>query len=73
YIEKILKRSHMENSKRGSIPMQDKLRLSKSRGALTPVELKHMQNVPYASAMGSIMYVVRCTRLDVAFTQNITS
>ncbi|GJW19796.1 retrotransposon protein, putative, ty1-copia subclass [Tanacetum coccineum] len=31
YIEKILKRFHMENSKRGSIPMQDKLRLSKSQ------------------------------------------
>ncbi|GJY92296.1 retrotransposon protein, putative, ty1-copia subclass [Tanacetum coccineum] len=34
YIDKILKRFHMENSKRGSIPMQDKLRLSKSQGAL---------------------------------------
>ncbi|GKE15307.1 retrotransposon protein, putative, ty1-copia subclass [Tanacetum coccineum] len=55
YIEKILKRYHMENSKRGSIPMQDKLRLSKSQGASTPTELKRMQNVPYASAMGSIM------------------
>ncbi|GJR28584.1 hypothetical protein Tco_1104816 [Tanacetum coccineum] len=32
-----------------------------------------MQNVPYASAVGSIMYVVRCTRPDVAFGQNITS
>ncbi|GKF56777.1 retrotransposon protein, putative, ty1-copia subclass [Tanacetum coccineum] len=49
YIEKILKRFHMENSKRRSIPMQEKLRLS------------------------SIMYVVRCTRPDVAFAQNITS
>ncbi|GJU61806.1 retrotransposon protein, putative, ty1-copia subclass [Tanacetum coccineum] len=56
YIEKILKRFHMENSKRGSIPMQDKLRLSKSQGASTPAELKRMQNVPYASAVGSIMY-----------------
>ncbi|GJS36603.1 retrotransposon protein, putative, ty1-copia subclass [Tanacetum coccineum] len=55
YIEKILKRYHMENSKCGSIPMQDKLRLSKSQGALTPAELKCMQNVPYALAMGSIM------------------
>nr|GFB92794.1 putative retrotransposon Ty1-copia subclass protein [Tanacetum cinerariifolium] len=26
-----------------------------------------MQNVPYASGVGSIMYVVRCTRPDVAF------
>ncbi|GJW11028.1 hypothetical protein Tco_1576855 [Tanacetum coccineum] len=35
----------MENSKRRSIPMQDKLRLSKSQGASTPAELKRMQNV----------------------------
>ncbi|GKA56676.1 hypothetical protein Tco_0755748 [Tanacetum coccineum] len=42
-------------------------------GASTPAELKRMQNVPYASAVGSIMYVVRCIRLDVAFAQNITS
>ncbi|GJX45004.1 retrotransposon protein, putative, ty1-copia subclass [Tanacetum coccineum] len=73
YIEKILKRFHMENSKRGSIPMQEKLRLSKSQGASTPAELKRMQNVPYASVVGSIMYDVRCTRPDVAFAQNITS
>nr|GEW13784.1 hypothetical protein [Tanacetum cinerariifolium] len=36
-------------------------------------ELKRMQNVPYASAVGFIMYVVRCTRPDVAFAQNVTS
>ncbi|GKE14442.1 hypothetical protein Tco_1422019 [Tanacetum coccineum] len=63
----------MENSKHKSIPMQEKLRLSKSQGASTPAKLKRMQNVPYASAVGSIMYAVRCTRPDVAFAQNITS
>nr|GEV33701.1 hypothetical protein [Tanacetum cinerariifolium] len=73
YIKKILKRYCMKNSKRGSIPMQEKLKLSKSQGASTPAEMKHMKNVPYASAVGSIMYVVRCTRPDVAFAQNITS
>nr|GEY45089.1 retrotransposon protein, putative, Ty1-copia subclass [Tanacetum cinerariifolium] len=56
YIEKILKRYSMENSKRGSIPMQEKLKLSKSQGASTPAEMKRMQNVPYASAVGSIMF-----------------
>nr|GEZ26607.1 hypothetical protein [Tanacetum cinerariifolium] len=55
YIEKILKRYCMENSKRGSITMQEKLKLSKSQGASTPAELKRMKNVPYASAVGSIM------------------
>ncbi|GJU29902.1 hypothetical protein Tco_1173491 [Tanacetum coccineum] len=73
YIEKILKRYHMKNSKHRSIPMQEKLRLSKSQGASTPAELKRMKNVPYASAVGSIMYAVRCTRPNVAFAQNITS
>nr|GEV62267.1 hypothetical protein [Tanacetum cinerariifolium] len=61
------------NSKRGSIPMQEKLKLSKAQGASTPAELKRMQNVPYASIVGSIMYAVRCTRPDVAFAQNVTS
>ncbi|GJT30054.1 retrotransposon protein, putative, ty1-copia subclass [Tanacetum coccineum] len=55
YIEKILKRFHMKNSKRGSIPMQENLRLSKSEGALTPAELKRMQNIPYTSTVDSIM------------------
>ncbi|GJV35714.1 zinc finger, CCHC-type containing protein [Tanacetum coccineum] len=61
------------NSKRESIPIQEKLRLSKSQGASTPAELKRMQNIPYALAIGSIMYAVGCTRLDVLFAQNITS
>nr|GEZ46226.1 retrotransposon protein, putative, Ty1-copia subclass [Tanacetum cinerariifolium] len=73
YIEKILKRYCMENSKHGSIHMQEKLKLSKSQGASTLAEMKRMQNVPYASAVGSIMYAVRCTRPDVPFAQNITS
>nr|GEX64154.1 ribonuclease H-like domain-containing protein [Tanacetum cinerariifolium] len=72
-VKSYLGRYHMENSKRESIPMQDKLRLSKSQGASTPAELKRMQNVPYASAVGSIIYAVRCTRPDVAFAQNIIS
>ncbi|GKD28932.1 putative retrotransposon ty1-copia subclass protein [Tanacetum coccineum] len=55
-------RFHMEISKRGSILMQEKLRLCKSQGASTPVELKRMQNVPYASAVGSIIYAIRCAR-----------
>ncbi|GKE99263.1 hypothetical protein Tco_0022614 [Tanacetum coccineum] len=38
-----------------------------------PKEVNRMKNVPYASAVGSIMCAVRCTRPDVAFAQNITS
>nr|GEV05397.1 retrotransposon protein, putative, Ty1-copia subclass [Tanacetum cinerariifolium] len=48
YIEKILKRYFIENSKRGSIPMQEKLKLSKSQGDIhwTTVKniLKYLKN-----------------------------
>ncbi|GJT12447.1 retrotransposon protein, putative, ty1-copia subclass [Tanacetum coccineum] len=73
YIDKILKRYKMDNSKRGHIPMQEILDLNKTQVASTPKEVKRMQYVPYALAVGSIMYAVRCTRPDVAFAQNITS
>ncbi|GKA22379.1 putative RNA-directed DNA polymerase [Tanacetum coccineum] len=56
YLDKILKRYRMDNSKRGSIPMQVDLHLNKSQCATTSAEMKRMQNVPYASAVGSIMY-----------------
>ncbi|GJX71954.1 hypothetical protein Tco_0309125 [Tanacetum coccineum] len=58
YMDKILKRYKMDNSK---------------RSAQTPKGVNRMKNVPYASSVGSIMYAVRCTRPDVAFPQNITS
>nr|GEW66143.1 retrotransposon protein, putative, Ty1-copia subclass [Tanacetum cinerariifolium] len=73
YMDKILKRYKMDNSKCGHIPMQEKLNSNKTQGASTPKEVKRMQNVPYASVVGSIMYAVRCSRPDVAFAQNITS
>nr|GFC11678.1 hypothetical protein [Tanacetum cinerariifolium] len=62
YLDKILKRYRMDNSKRGSIPLQVDLHLSKSQCATTSAEMKCMHNVPYASAVGSIMYAVRNTK-----------
>ncbi|GJW23715.1 retrotransposon protein, putative, ty1-copia subclass [Tanacetum coccineum] len=52
YMDKILKRFRMDNSKRGYIPMQERLDLNKTQGASTPKEVKRMQNVPYASVVG---------------------
>ncbi|GKE53981.1 hypothetical protein Tco_1489137 [Tanacetum coccineum] len=45
----------MDNFKRGHIPMQERLDLNKTQGASTPKKVKRMQNVPYASAVGSII------------------
>ncbi|GKE07878.1 hypothetical protein Tco_1411429 [Tanacetum coccineum] len=73
YLEKILKKFRMENSKKGYTLMMEKADYRNSQGAKTPSEVQRMQRVPYASAIGSIMYVVRCTRPDVAFAQNLCS
>ncbi|GJR30013.1 retrotransposon protein, putative, ty1-copia subclass [Tanacetum coccineum] len=73
YLEKILKKFWMENSKKGYTVMIEKPDYRKSQGAKTPSEVQLMQRVPYASTIGSIMYAVRCTRPDVAFVQNLCS
>nr|GEU95672.1 hypothetical protein [Tanacetum cinerariifolium] len=73
YIDKILKRFRMDTSKRGTILMQPNVDLGNTQGPSIPAEVKRMKGIPYASAVGSIMYAVRCTRPDVAFSQNLTS
>ncbi|KAL0445444.1 UNVERIFIED_CONTAM: Retrovirus-related Pol polyprotein from transposon RE1 [Sesamum latifolium] len=73
YIEKVLKRFRMEHSKRGVLPMRHGIKLSKKQSPKTDEELKRMSDIPYASAIGSIQYVVQCTRPDVAYALSVTS
>nr|GEY96156.1 retrotransposon protein, putative, Ty1-copia subclass [Tanacetum cinerariifolium] len=72
YIDKTLKKYNMHNSKKGYLPMEVKHDLSNELCSSTPEDVAYMKKVPYASAVGSIMYVVRCTRPDVAFAQILT-
>ena len=51
YIDTIVKRFGMENSKRGLIPMRHGVYLSKEMSPKTPEEREHMSRVPYASAI----------------------
>nr|GFA09583.1 retrotransposon protein, putative, Ty1-copia subclass [Tanacetum cinerariifolium] len=73
HIDKILKKYNIYNSKKGYLPMEVKHDLSNELCASTPEEVAYIKKVPYASAVGSIMYAVRCTRPDVAFAQNLVS
>ncbi|GJS07043.1 hypothetical protein Tco_0363839 [Tanacetum coccineum] len=73
YLEKILKKFRIENSKKGYTPMMEKSDYRKSQGAKTPTEVHSMMEKPNASAIGLIMYAVRCTRYYVAFAQNFYS
>ena len=73
YIDKVLKRFSMEESKKGFLPMSHGVHLSKDMSPRTQEEKEHMSRIPYAFAIGSIMYVMLCTRSDVSHALSITS
>ncbi|KAL0439750.1 UNVERIFIED_CONTAM: hypothetical protein Slati_2458000 [Sesamum latifolium] len=47
------------------------VKLSKKQSPKTDKEFKRMSNFPYASAVGSIQYVVQCTKPDVAYALSL--
>ncbi|KAJ9544508.1 hypothetical protein OSB04_024215 [Centaurea solstitialis] len=73
YIEKILKRFRMDESKKGFIPMQHGIVLSKAQCPVSSEDQDKMKLIPYASAIGSIMYAMLCIRPDVAYSISVTS
>ena len=73
YIDKVLKRFSMEESKRGFMPMSHGVSLSKVMSPKTPEEREKMARIPYASAIWSIMYAMLCTRPDIAHALSVTS
>ncbi|KAJ9553607.1 hypothetical protein OSB04_017652 [Centaurea solstitialis] len=56
YIDKVLKRFRMDESKKGFIPMQHGIVLSKTQCPVSSQDQDRMKSVPYASAIGSIIY-----------------
>ncbi|WVZ70731.1 hypothetical protein U9M48_019374 [Paspalum notatum var. saurae] len=73
YIDKVLKRFNMHDSKNGFLPMSSGTLLSKTQCPSTTDEQKRMSEIPYASAIGSIMYAMICTRPDISFALSVTS
>ena len=73
YLDKVLKRFSMENSKKGELPIQSNAKLSKTQSPSTEAEIAEMSQIPYASTVGSIMYAMTCTRPDVAFALSMVN
>ena len=62
-----------EDSKKGFIPLQQGVILSKKDSPSTKEQKECMSKVPYASAIGFIMYAMLCTRVDVAHALSVIS
>ena len=60
YIEKVLKRFRMENSKKRLIPFRHGIHLSKNMCPNTLKEIECMSKIPYTSAIKSLMYAMLC-------------
>ena len=73
YIDKVLKRFNMEEAKKGFLPMSHGINLGKTQCPSTTDERDRMSKIPYASAIGSIMYAMICTRPDVSYALSVTS
>ena len=73
YLDKILKRFNMDTAKKGFLPIQHGIRLSKTQCPVSANERSRMELIPYASAVGSIMYAMPCTRPDVSYALSATS
>ncbi|KAK9200365.1 hypothetical protein WN944_015562 [Citrus x changshan-huyou] len=66
YLKKILRPFNMQDCKSISTPLPINFKLSSSMCPSNEAERKEMSRVPYASAMGSLMFAMICTRPDIA-------
>ena len=71
YLEKILKKYSMHASKPSPAPIVKGDRFGNFQCPRNQYEIDQMKSVPYASAVGSLMYAQVCTRPDLAFVTGI--
>ncbi|KAK8936102.1 hypothetical protein KSP39_PZI012973 [Platanthera zijinensis] len=67
YIERVLERFSMLDCKPGDVPVLKGDKLSLSQCPRNDIERECMKEIPYASAVSSLMYAQVCTRPDIAF------
>ena len=73
YVKKVLERFSMENAKLVSTPLANHFRLSTSQCLKTIEETEDISKVPFASAVGCLMYAMVCTRPDLAHVVSVVS
>ena len=69
----MLARFSMEGAKAISTPMPLHVQLSGKGSPISEKDKTYMEKVPYASAVGSLMYAMVCTRPDIAQAVGLVS
>jgi hypothetical protein len=73
YLDKVLKRFRIENSKKGNLPVIKGVTLSVTQCPATEMENREMSDILCASAIGSIMYAMLSTGSNVALALSLMS
>nr|GEY10698.1 retrovirus-related Pol polyprotein from transposon TNT 1-94 [Tanacetum cinerariifolium] len=73
YVKKILQRFNMQDCKPISTPFPTNVKLSSKMSPSSEEERMEMSRVPYASAVGSLMFAMICTRPDIAHAVGVVS
>ena len=66
YAREVVTRFGMMNSKPASTPPEPRSKLSMKQSTVTPSEKEEMSNVPFRQVVGSLMYLARGTRPNLA-------
>jgi hypothetical protein len=73
YVDKILLRFCMNSVKPVSVPFMSHFKLSSSLCLSTKEEKEYMSRIPYANAVGSLMYVMVSTRPDISHVVGVVN
>eukprot|EP00253_Pinus_taeda_P024773 PITA_24773 len=73
YVEIILQRFNMQDNKPVKVPIPVGVRLFAEQCPKTQEEEEDMSRVPYASAVGSLMYAMVCIRPDITHVVGVLS
>ncbi|GJV02855.1 retrotransposon protein, putative, ty1-copia subclass [Tanacetum coccineum] len=73
YVSKILNNFRIDNGKSVKMPLGGHFKLSLKDCPVMDCDVERMSKVPYANVVGSLMYLMVCTRPDIAYAVSVVS
>ena len=73
YIDQILARFSMQDSKKGFVSFRVGISLLGDQHPMTHAEIERMREISYALTVGSLMYAMLCTGPNIYFVMGMVS
>lgn len=73
YVSKVVQQYNLEQAEPSTLPMEPGVELYPDLSQKTPEEIEKLSKIPYQNAIGAVMYLLQCTRPDIAFPVSLLS